>query len=48
MTRPNLLLVVPDGGDRLILVTCFPFDTLMTGGSKRLVVIARRADRAVL
>ncbi len=37
-------LVDRDGGDRLVLVTCFPFDTLRPGGPLRYAVTARRID----
>jgi sortase A len=37
-------LVDPGAVDALLLVTCYPFDTLRTGGPLRYVVTARRAD----
>jgi sortase A len=36
-------LVDPGAVDALLLVTCYPFDTLRTGGPLRYVVTARRA-----
>jgi len=35
------------GDDRLTLVTCYPFDSPVPGGSLRYVVVATRADAAV-
>jgi len=35
-----------DGDDRLVLVTCYPFDTLRPGGPLRYAVTARRVLRA--
>lgn len=37
---------VPDRGKWLILVTCYPFDALLTGGSRRYVVTARAIGTA--
>ena len=36
-----------DMEDKLILVTCYPFDTVLTGGSLRYVVTATRAPAAL-
>jgi len=36
----------PGGVDRLVLVTCYPFDTLRPGGPLRYAVMARRVFRA--
>jgi sortase A len=39
-------LVDRDGSDRLLLVTCYPFDTLRPGGPLRYVVTARPEGQA--
>ena len=36
-------LQVTNGDQRLLLVTCYPFDTLATGGPMRYLVTAKRA-----
>ncbi|MEJ2359901.1 MAG: class GN sortase [Gammaproteobacteria bacterium] len=37
---------VPDDGKWLVLVTCYPFGALLTGGSRRYVVSARAVSNA--
>ena len=36
-------LQVKNGGERMLLTTCYPFDTLATGGPMRYLVTAKRA-----
>ena len=43
----DVRVLLDAGDDRLTLVTCYPFDSPVPGGSLRYVVIARRVDTAV-
>ena len=37
-----------DAGNRLTLITCYPFDAIRSGGPLRYVVIARAVSRSVI
>jgi sortase A len=43
----DVRVLLDTGDDRLTLVTCYPFDSPMPGGSLRYVVVAIRRDAAV-
>ena len=43
----DVRVLLDAGDDRLTLVTCYPLDSPVPGGSLRYVVIARRVDTAV-
>ena len=42
LSKPKLLLPPEDGRDRLILVTCWPFDAVVPDTQKRFSVLAER------
>jgi sortase A len=43
----DVRVLLDAGDDRLTLVTCYPFDSPVPGGSLRYVVVATRVDAAV-
>lgn len=43
----DVRVLLDTGDDRLTLVTCYPFDSVVPGGSLRYVVVATRRDAAV-
>jgi len=46
--RKDMRVLLDAGDDRLTLVTCFPFDSLVPGGSSRYVVVAIRDEHGVV
>ena len=42
LPKPELSLPLEDGRDRLILVTCWPFDAVVPDTQKRFAVLAER------
>lgn len=43
----DVRVLLDTGDDRLTLVTCYPFDSVVPGGSLRYVVVATRRDASV-
>jgi len=43
----DVRVLLDTGDDRLTLVTCYPFDSVLPGGPLRYVVVATRRDAAV-
>ncbi len=44
-TRVQAGMVIDQASDQLVLVTCYPFDAIQTGGPLRYVVTARRREK---
>lgn len=46
-TRVHAGIVVDQASDELVLVTCYPFDAIQTGGPLRYIVTAHRKEKSV-
>ena len=47
MHKSNVEVLAPEGPTRLTLITCFPFDAIVSGGPLRYVVVAEAVTEAL-